>query len=1191
MRLQHGFGGFTAVALSLAITACGGGGGGSDAPPPPPPNQIPVSAAGADQSVFKAAAVTLDGTASTDADSNPLSYRWSQTAGTAVILSSTTATRPTFTAPSLSGTLTFSLVVNDGRVDSSADTVQVTIANRTPVANAGVDGTATGGALYTLDALGSTDPDQDALSYTWVQLAGPAVTLTNVGLGRARFTAPYANGRLDFAVTANDGETNSAQDTVSVIVSSAVGNGPPSVYLDPGYTVPKRSTVNLYGYGYDPDGMPMTYQWTQVAGPTVTLTGATTPFLSFAAPASPATLEFELVVNDGTYSSTPGSISITVANFAPQVLAVQLTPDAPRTLDDLVVSAATEDPDGDPITVTYTWQRNGVVQPSVTGSTYPASLTTRDDVIVATVTANDGTVSTAVDASVSIEDTPPTLTATAAPTDVNYGDMVSFQVSAGTDPDGDPIGNYVVKLGPVNFAVSNTGLVSWQARGPMFESVEEIAWTIGLSSAPTAAAGGTIRMHHTARQVPLLRTGGTVPQHREELVLSDLDADGIDEILLTDGRTLSTMTKVGAAYDQDWAYPFNLGGQQYGVFAIAAANVTGDANEEIFIANEGGVTQLAGDTRRPANRFTDPQLFQCHALRVADLEGDGPKEVVCLGSETAYGSGTGSVIVILNGADLTLKARINQTGLGAGLEVGNVDADPAIEIVTSNGYVYDGATRNNEWAYGPQFGSTIAIGDLDGDAIGEIVALVGWSTVRVYSAVSRSPLRELPPGYLGGIAELRVQDIGGDARAEVITGDAQWGGITAYRYNTGTLAFDTLFTIGSQDHGTSALAIGNTDNDAPLEFVWGTGVSHSGQDILVVSEYLAPAITVEWTSALVGEFDGPFIGGQVARTAPGTRLLMFASPRTQSGYGGAKLMAMDPLTGATIASGDLGSNWAYAQGIDVADIDNDSIDEIFLSSANTYDPFFTIYDFATAASEWTSPAGYASAASVTHADFSGDGHTDFLTFGTDGRATIFNVYQSNIIWQSTQLSGSGVAAAAADLDHDGLLEVIALTSNYLYVYGRTSTSNPFLERANIPVINATGLLVADTDGDGQHEIFVLSSDSYSYANESTLRVYNGSLAPLRTATIAARVNNMVVEPSTTPRKNLLISTVGNDSYSYYATGASEIWAIDAVTGAGVWRSPGFPGTFSRQSLNAVDGNLDGQYELSFGTNVGAFITR
>ena len=72
--------------------------------------------------------------------------------------------------------------------------------------------------------------------------------------------------------------------------------------------------------------------------------------------------------------------------------------------------------------------------------------------------------------------------------------------------------------------------------------------------------------------------------------------------------------------------------------------------------------------------------------------------------------------------------------------------------------------------------------------------------------------------------------------------------------------------------------------------------------------------------------------------------------------------------------------------------------------------------------------------------------------------------------------------------------------------------------------------------------------------------------------------------------SLLLSTAST-SGSYYNVPPNEIWAIDAQTGAGVWRSPGLPGEFSRDSLNAIDLDGDGQYELTFGTSVGAFFTR
>lgn len=99
------------------------GGGGS--------NQAPTANAGSDQSNVEAwSTVTLDGSGSTDADGTIASYAWTQTAGTSVTLSSSTAVKPTFTAPGglANSTLTFSLTVTDnGGATSAADTVNIAV--------------------------------------------------------------------------------------------------------------------------------------------------------------------------------------------------------------------------------------------------------------------------------------------------------------------------------------------------------------------------------------------------------------------------------------------------------------------------------------------------------------------------------------------------------------------------------------------------------------------------------------------------------------------------------------------------------------------------------------------------------------------------------------------------------------------------------------------------------------------------------------------------------------------------------------------------------------------------------------------------------------------------------------------------------------------------------------------------------
>ena len=77
----------------------------------------------------------------------------------------------------------------------------------------------------------------------------------------------------------------------------------------------ERTVVTLDGRGSsDPDGDPLTFVWTQTAGPSVALPNANSATPTFVAPEVTADtrLTFQLVVNDGKVSSAPATVTITV---------------------------------------------------------------------------------------------------------------------------------------------------------------------------------------------------------------------------------------------------------------------------------------------------------------------------------------------------------------------------------------------------------------------------------------------------------------------------------------------------------------------------------------------------------------------------------------------------------------------------------------------------------------------------------------------------------------------------------------------------------------------------------------------------------------------------------------------------------------------------------------------------------------
>ncbi|MEW6039323.1 MAG: PKD domain-containing protein [Pseudomonadota bacterium] len=280
-------------------------------------NHAPVARAGADQSVRVGSRVQLNGSGSSDADGDVLSYRWtfvSLPAGSQAALSDAAVPDPDFMVDR-PGSYVIQLVVNDAHSDSAPDSTTISTLNSAPVADAGPDQTGTLGGLAQLDGRGSSDADGDPLGYRWTLLAAPegSQAVLSDPLSATPLIRLDRPGRYAAQLIVSDGELDSDPDRVSLTTA----NSAPVAQAGPDRTALVGEAVDLDGgASSDVDGDPLSYRWALVTRPadSNTVLSAVTGMKSGFIVDRPGTYAAQLIVNDGQADSEPDTVAVTTRN-------------------------------------------------------------------------------------------------------------------------------------------------------------------------------------------------------------------------------------------------------------------------------------------------------------------------------------------------------------------------------------------------------------------------------------------------------------------------------------------------------------------------------------------------------------------------------------------------------------------------------------------------------------------------------------------------------------------------------------------------------------------------------------------------------------------------------------------------------------------------------------------------------------
>ena len=173
--------------------------------------------------------------------------------------------------------------------------------NKPPVANAGSDLKVTGPTEVTLDGSASHDPENSVLSYRWKQVSGPQAGLLDATQVKARVVldAVAADINLVFELTVTDDQQLSARDQVVVTNKAPQANLAPVVSVPATASVEAGKQVTIKATASDPNGDPLTYQWTVPAG--LTASGQSSATLMVTGPnvTSETGYDLSVTVSDG----------------------------------------------------------------------------------------------------------------------------------------------------------------------------------------------------------------------------------------------------------------------------------------------------------------------------------------------------------------------------------------------------------------------------------------------------------------------------------------------------------------------------------------------------------------------------------------------------------------------------------------------------------------------------------------------------------------------------------------------------------------------------------------------------------------------------------------------------------------------------------------------------------------------------
>ena len=556
---------------------------------------------------------------------------------------------------------------------------------------------------------------------------------------------------------------------------------------------------------------------------------------------------------------------------------------------------------------------------------------------------------------------------------------------------------------------------------------------------------------------------------RTGMIPVDLDEDGSLEVVVSSSSRggfssndswLVLRAQASGDYKIVWSSPvLNPGISRIAVHRIGGA-------QKIFIGRSDGRMQVFDGASLELQTEITVASAAITGILLADADNDGAEELVVATSTATYFrdpvSYAGKSMIPYGGVDVA---------------VGNVDSDAQLEIVFAGGKVieYVDGLVTIEWDYGTAYspGAYLGLADLDGDGMEEIVSARSWYYLDVFDADMRSRKYAIPTDL--DIHALLLVDVTGDGRSEILYGDAQWGEIHALDAAAGT----EIRQIRNPEHGTTRIAVADTDGDGGLEVMWGGGWTSTGEDFFFVHDVATLAAEFQSTD-VVGPFQAMAIGDV---DDDGSQEVVAISWESNSGYADGVMYILDAATGhVEWQSGSQlfgGFAWTGVHDVEIGDVDRDGRTDIVVATDRLYNGALYVIDGRdhVVKDRYLFDNGsplYALALD----DIDGDGEIEIIAgggvehTGSPGAFVyVIDGASGEVEWK--ELIGTGwndvFALATGDLNGDGSPEIV-VSRDFIYVIDGVTHA-----MRQSPLGGYRGLEIGDLDNNGIREIWAGTS--------------------------------------------------------------------------------------------------------------------